>query len=122
MANETVSLRSYNSFECFICMESTDEEVVNIRDLNLEGNCQCNAKLHRTCYQRWVNENNSCPLCRTQNQLVLPIPYIVDELPEYIIFRNNNNIRNKNNCLETTFISAFVFGLLSLIVIIFDSR
>ena len=119
MTNETISLRSYNSFECFICMESRDEEVVNIRNLNLEGNCQCNAKIHPSCYEQWVNENNSCPLCRTPNHLVLPIPY---ELPEYIVFHNPDNIRNKNKCIETTIISSFAIGLVTLIIVMIGSR
>lgn len=70
-SSPTRSIRSYgsqNSSECFICMEKTDDPIVNVLDFDVSRSCQCDAKLHSKCYANWLRTSISCPVCRT------PIP------------------------------------------------
>ena len=41
---------------CLICLEECDTE------MKLE--CCGNFKLHKMCYTKWINTNNSCLICR----------------------------------------------------------
>ena len=45
---------------CSVCLSELDEEnnqdAIEVTD--------CNHRFHRACLQRWLEENNNCPLCR----------------------------------------------------------
>ncbi len=49
-----------NIGECVICLDDIDI-FENIKNLN------CNHKFHKECIDLWLQEKNTCPLCR-QNQ------------------------------------------------------
>ena len=61
---------------CLICLEECDTE------MKLE--CCGNFKLHKMCYTKWINTNNSCLICRNPVILNSEIlnPEIID--PEII--------------------------------------
>lgn len=80
------STPSTSSLECFICMEKTDEPVLNILDYDLARTCRCEGNLHAKCYAKWLRTSNVCPICRKPIQLQMQIPIeniTVDNLPNY---------------------------------------
>ena len=55
--NESMSTQSECSNECTICLlQYTDET---------KKATECQHIFHQECIDRWLQENNSCPLCRT---------------------------------------------------------
>ena len=53
--------------ECFICLEKeTNEKLINMNDLRYYywTSCECNAKIHHTCFRDWIKKKENCPLCR----------------------------------------------------------
>ena len=121
------SIKSYNSIssnECFICMEKTNDPVLNILDFDVSRSCRCDAKLHSKCYVNWLRTSISCPICRT------PIPmdesvqqqeiesyqrrpsrviynplnlnenqqFVIDRLPNYVIVERTRRQRIKLFC------------------------
>ena len=55
--NESMSTQSECSNECTICLlQYTDET---------KKATECRHIFHQECIDRWLQENNSCPLCRT---------------------------------------------------------
>lgn len=109
---DIISLRSYNSFECFICMESTDEMITNITSLN-NNKCICNAKVHESCYRRWIEENNTCPLCRTNINDFHTLE--IETLPNYIVVRNDRH--KQYRCLEGCIVIAIIFSVVTIVMI-----
>lgn len=60
--------------ECPICFE---EMITGIK----ETEC-CNQKFHIFCYDKWVLQCNTCPLCRKNDNMVI----IIEQLPELPIY------------------------------------
>lgn len=51
------SKQNFQTFECSICLESCENEMV----------CYitpCNHKFHKKCMKRWLSSHSNCPLCR----------------------------------------------------------
>jgi hypothetical protein len=53
---------------CFICYELLCE---NMKPIKLNSKiyylkkCNCEGFIHKECFDKWYNINNSCPICRT---------------------------------------------------------
>jgi hypothetical protein len=45
--------------DCLICLETIGEPT---RDILLK--CDCCKNYHNSCLQRWIDERNSCPICK----------------------------------------------------------
>ena len=84
---DTISIQSRD--ECFICMEETDQPVLNILDYDINRSCQCKGNLHALCYARWLRENKACPICRAPyvEQRVMTLrDFEIDMLPNNYAF------------------------------------
>lgn len=143
------SIKSYNSItsnECFICMEKTNDPVLNILDFDVSRSCHCDAKLHSKCYANWLRTSISCPICRT------PIPmdesvqqqeiesyqrrpsrvifnplnlnenqqFVIDRLPNYVIVQRTRRQRIKLFC--EYLISMCLIIVIVVFIIYFTSR
>ena len=64
---------------CLICLEECDTE------MKLE--CCGNFKLHKMCYTKWINTNNSCLICR--NPVILNLEIIDTEIIDPEIVNSN---------------------------------
>jgi len=53
--------------ECPICL-------TNITDDDTKKITQCKHTFHDECLNRWLHDNNSCPLCRTQINVIVHEP------------------------------------------------
>ena len=42
--------------QCCCCLDEIDQETLEVTE--------CNHRFHQACLQRWLEENNTCPLCR----------------------------------------------------------
>jgi Ring finger domain len=45
--------------DCLICLETIGEPT---KDILLK--CDCCKNYHNSCLQRWIDERNSCPICK----------------------------------------------------------
>jgi hypothetical protein len=53
--------------ECVICLESEsiNNFIIKLQDYHeFIISCDCNIACHSNCLQIWVNNTNSCPICR----------------------------------------------------------
>lgn len=50
------SVLLYNNFECPICQEETD--------LNIIRKLKCNHQFHIYCIEKWLSKKTTCPICR----------------------------------------------------------
>ena len=65
--------------ECFICMEGEVEGNFPIKMTeitSIEGQCNCEAWIHPSCYAEWVVENMTCPVC------TLPVRFVDVDISE----------------------------------------
>lgn len=53
---ENSSVLLYNNFECPICQEETD--------LNIIRKLKCNHQFHIYCIEKWLSKETTCPICR----------------------------------------------------------
>lgn len=51
--------------ECPICYENYEKD--NIRHTTV-----CGHSFHRSCVNKWIEEHNTCPCCRTEQGLIRP--------------------------------------------------
>jgi len=58
MTDEYVAMQSESSTECTICLLDYKEET--------KTETECNHIFHQECLDRWLQNNTSCPLCRTE--------------------------------------------------------
>lgn len=105
-----------NDNECFICLETTNEPVLNIQQYETDRTCDCKAFIHGQCYAKWLYHNKSCPVCRnnitTINGVVIqqtpPEPQIqeiiIDRLPNYFDARQTINIMNEDYLFAILFL------------------
>ena len=56
-----VGLLDSNLEECSICLNKIENDFYKT---------DCNHRFHRKCYEKWMNYNINCPLCRTKNEYV----------------------------------------------------
>jgi hypothetical protein len=76
--------------ECFICYETKrkkeDKPISLQKQIRYIKICECDGLIHKKCLKKWVNLNNTCPICRqniVKNNiyciiLLNNIPYLVD--------------------------------------------
>lgn len=57
--------------ECTICLLDYTEET--------KKTTECHHIFHQECLNRWLETNNSCPLCRTVLKQVITLPSIWEE-------------------------------------------
>ena len=46
--------------QCPCCLDEIDQDTLEVTE--------CNHRFHQACLQRWLEENNTCPLCRHELQ------------------------------------------------------
>ena len=136
-SSPTRSIQSNTSDDCFICMEKTEDPVVNVLDFDIARSCQCNAKLHTKCYINWLRTSVSCPICRTPiphpddnyqrelpNVMVNSVTphgsFAFDRLPNYIIIPEHRRTRTK--LLIEYFCTVCGIILVVGLIIIFSSK
>lgn len=57
---------------CIICW-TPDNQLQLLSDIpNIVLNCNCNPKIHQTCLNNWLVNTRSCPICR--KDIVVNIP------------------------------------------------
>ena len=44
--------------QCCCCLDEIDQDTLEVTE--------CNHRFHQACLQRWLEENNTCPLCRRE--------------------------------------------------------
>ena len=79
--------------ECFICMEGEVNGHIPIKIskiTSINGNCECDALIHPSCYAEWVVANMSCPICRE------PVHFVDVVVDETINFNEQPDIVNTN--------------------------
>ena len=90
--------------DCFICYELLNENEMPIK-LNNNSyylkNCNCYGFIHKKCLDKWVNSNNSCPVCRIS---INKINYSISKNICVVIFYNNMNTIKKFG-----FVFLFIF-------------
>jgi hypothetical protein len=75
---------------CLICWETSEvgEPVKQIKEFATFGSmCECNAKFHASCFNVWINNTSSCPICRIKihdNLTVVNNTYYILNNPNYI--------------------------------------
>ena len=120
------SIQSTTSDECFICMEKTEDPVLNIIDYDVARSCHCDAKLHPKCYVGWLRTSTSCPICRTPisndnyrrlappvmiNPLAAHGNFAIDRLPNYVIVQQGVHNRRRLFC-------EYFFTICGIIIVI----
>ena len=75
MATQSECMQSDSSTECTICLLDYNDET--------KTKTECNHFFHQECLDKWLETNNSCPLCRTElkkDMLCHPIYVLPSEL------------------------------------------
>lgn len=136
----TRSLRSYgstdtvSSSECFICMEKTEDPIINVLNFDVARSCQCEGKLHSKCYANWLRTSVSCPICRTpipmdenvlqqenyqrrQSRVIINTHdnFTIDRLPNYVIVQHARRGRLKVFCEYMLTLSCVVVFIVIII-------
>ena len=117
---DTISLKSNpstSSLECFICMEKTEDPILNILDYDLARTCRCEGCLHAKCYAQWLRTSTGCPICRKPIQFKMQIEHIaIDNLPNY-----NQPQNNRYQILSLEICTGLLFFLIisTLVVVCF---
>ena len=62
--------------KCPICCE-------NIENIFIILSCQCHNLYHKTCINKWIKKDNSCPTCR-QKWSLNPFSLIMEENSELL--------------------------------------
>jgi hypothetical protein len=62
---------NHNNYEidCFICFMPYEQNnpIKMLSDFShIIQKCKCNAKIHLTCLNNWIQKTQSCPICRTK--------------------------------------------------------
>lgn len=112
--------------ECFICMESEVNGHIPIKIskiTSINGNCNCDALIHPSCYAEWVVANMSCPICREPVHFV---DVVVDEtinVEQHPIHEDRNNIQmcNQNINKQTLKMLLFFISIFFIFIIIMVS-
>ena len=58
-----------NIQSCLICLTppNKDNPIQKIKELPyIVSICKCNPELHFSCLNEWINQTESCPICRTK--------------------------------------------------------
>ncbi len=82
---------------CFICMVHTLENGITPINLELVNTCNCKGLVHLTCYLNWLNNNNTCPICRVINPVALSISNFPGEYNSRSGLLNNNDDNDNDN-------------------------
>ena len=58
---------------CSICWEKSNEQCIKLQNnifndslKNYKVNCLCNITIHRTCINKWIKINTTCPICHKE--------------------------------------------------------
>jgi hypothetical protein len=55
--------------ECGICLNTEKYSTIfKLKDI-VNNSCLCNTYFHKECLVKWINKNNSCPICRKNIQI-----------------------------------------------------
>ena len=60
---------NHNNYECFICFmphEKNNPIKMLSEFSHIIQKCKCNARIHLLCLNNWIQQKQSCPICRTK--------------------------------------------------------
>ena len=66
---ELINEEHLNIQSCLICLTppNKDNPIQKIKELPyIVSICKCNPELHFSCLNEWINQTESCPICRTK--------------------------------------------------------
>lgn len=75
--------------ECIICWSQSTElnEVYYLNFVNyINKPCRCNVSIHDSCLRAWIKQSNSCPICRSEIQLLDMTIIEINEEPIYVSY------------------------------------
>ena len=96
---------TYNNYECFICFmphEKNNPIKMLSEFSHIIQKCKCNARIHLLCLNNWIQQKQSCPICRTK------CIYLETKLQKYYIV-----------CFINIYVFIIIFYYIYLIVFIF---
>jgi len=56
---------------CWLPQEKHNEIKLLSEFLHIKINCNCKPKLHYTCINEWIKQTQTCPICRTQINIII---------------------------------------------------
>ena len=96
---------THNNYECFICFmphEKNNPIKMLSEFSHIIQKCKCNARIHLLCLNNWIQQKQSCPICRTQ------CIYLETKLRKYYLV-----------CFINIYVFIIIFYYIYLIVFIF---
>ena len=96
---------TYNNYECFICFmphEKNNPIKMLSEFSHIIQKCKCNARIHLLCLNNWIQQKQSCPICRTK------CIYLETKLRKYYLV-----------CFINIYVFIIIFYYIYLIVFIF---
>ena len=62
---------THNNYECFICFMPHEKNnpikmLSEFSHIIQKCKCKCNARIHLLCLNNWIQQKQSCPICRTK--------------------------------------------------------
>jgi hypothetical protein len=96
---------NHNNYECFICFmphEKNNPIKMLSEFSHIIQKCKCNARIHLLCLNNWIQQKQSCPICRTK------CIYLETKLQKYYIV-----------CFINIYVFIIIFYYIYLIVFIF---
>ena len=98
---------------CTICLSPLHK-----RRQSKQLSCECRVIFHNICLQRWLNENNTCPICHTElthnkNKIEKIYNFVFNKIKKLkkFFFYNNNQveiIENRQEINETQAIEDYL--------------
>ena len=97
MKRDIIQLKHKHNSECSVCLCSMQHKAVKF--------LQCKHVFHLNCINKWLNKQNTCPLCRELvgnpyltydrniSTIIQEIIHALDVYPEYYI--SNEELRNQ---------------------------
>jgi len=126
--SETNNLEIYkdmNNYECIICLEKNSKKFAIIRltnaliknkeDENLEKICLCESFIHQYCLDKWVEKNESCPICREKFNIIIKPP---ENQTIYFLIQSYNPVNfcvKISKFLKNLFTGLYLFILLTFV-------
>lgn len=96
---------THNNYECFICFmphEKNNPIKMLSEFSHIIQKCKCNARIHLLCLNNWIQQKQSCPICRTK------CIYLETKLQKYYIV-----------CFINIYVFITIFYYIYVFIIIF---
>jgi len=108
---------------CFICYEIENDIGDRTIQINSKEDyikiCICNLWVHNNCLNKWYENSNVCPICRSQVNKKFPLNIFL-YLNNYYIILFTNFSRNYNNIIRFFLTLIFIFYTFQYYLLIFN--